>query len=120
MLRIPNPSFFPTAASSKIENYIEKCRCRLLQHLTQLPQSTTSYDYKKQSIFKNIIDSLTTEDTIIITQADKNMGPVIVDRTWYEKEALRQLSDTSTYTRLLAPPSIFNFKKFSANYSSTP
>ena len=94
----------PTAASSIIENYIEKCRRRLSQHLTQLPQSTTSYDYKKQSIFKNIIDSLTTEDTIIITQADKNMGPVIVDRTWYEKEALRQLSDTSTYTRLLAPP----------------
>ena len=70
MLRIPNPSFVPTTASFKIENYIEKCKRRLLQHLTQLLQSTTSYDYKKQSIFKNIIDSLTTVDTIIITQAD--------------------------------------------------
>lgn len=41
---------------------------------------------------------------IIITDADKNMGLCVISTTDYIAEALRQLSDTSTYRLLSKPP----------------
>jgi len=105
LLRAPtNANFQPPPASSVIENYITHCRHKLITQLSLLPQQ--SFVSERRSILDSTIQSLTSLDSIIITQADKNMGPVIVDRDWYEREAFRQLSDPTTYSRLLLPPKV--------------
>ena len=91
LLRTANPNFKPGNSSN--------CRIKLVRQLSEQATNSKTY-YDRQSLFESVIYSLTKIDTIVITQADKNMGPVIVDRELYEAEALRQLLDTTTYTRL--------------------
>lgn len=105
LLRTANPNFKPRNSSKVIETYISNCRIKLVRQLSEQAANSKTY-YDRQSLFESVIYSLTKIDTIVITQADKNMGPVIVDREWYEAEALRQLLDTTTYTRLPYSPQV--------------
>ena len=106
LLRSKNSSYQPPSASKLIENYISTCREKLHLQLSALSRTSQPSYYDRQSLFESTIYSLTSLDTIMITQADKNMGPVLVDRQWYEMEALRQLSDITTYKRLLILPKV--------------
>jgi hypothetical protein len=52
----------------------------------------------------NSLNELKKNKEIIITEADKNMGVVVMSTTDYIKEGLRQLQDASTYILLPEPP----------------
>ena len=105
LLRIANPKFKSRESSEVIETYISNCRIKLLRQLFEQATNSKTY-YDSQSLFESVIYSLTEIDTIVITQADKNMGPVIVDREWYIADALHQLLDTTTYARLPYSPKV--------------
>lgn len=46
------------------------------------------------------LHSLVNDKAIVIKPADKNLGCVLLDRTTYDNEMLRQLNDQSTYSRI--------------------
>jgi hypothetical protein len=50
------------------------------------------------------LKSLRLKPDLVVKPADKNLGLTVMDRSWYTTEALRQLSDTTTYERHLQPP----------------
>lgn len=95
-LRVPNPSFTPSKASFHIENYLSTVRAAVTQKLSTIPHSTTPHNIT----LKNTLDSLKNDTSIVIKNADKNLGVCVVDTSWYTSEVLRQLTDTTTYIRL--------------------
>jgi len=48
---------------------------------------------------QSFMDDLINDARITIKPADKNLGLVLVDTEWYNREILRMLSDTTTYIR---------------------
>jgi hypothetical protein len=72
----------------------------LTSHIAMQRSNYTRHD-------STFISTLITDPLITIKPADKNLGMVMVDSTWYEIELKRMLSDTNTYRK-------FN-KSFSVN-----
>ena len=105
-LYIKNSLFMPNNAGYFVEQYInlvaEKLKLQLLSHPVKIKE-------KIPKMIKLTIDSLKKDSTIVIKNADKNYGLVIVNRTWYEQEALRQLNDNTTYEQVFSVPSIHDF-----------
>ena len=101
-LYIPNSTFEPDSAGCIIEEYLARVRDKLVVQLENHPDTTCNIKIPK--IFNIAIKNLTSDQTILIKLADKNLGVVIVYRDWYEKEALRQLLNTETYTKVDQPP----------------
>jgi hypothetical protein len=63
--------------------------------------------YKKRRSPSNLLkhqrralDALRNQDTFLIVQCDKNLGPAVIEKTEYIRMALAHLTDTSTYRRL--------------------
>jgi hypothetical protein len=63
--------------------------------------------YKKRRCPSNLLkhqrralDALRNQDTFLIVQCDKNLGPAVIEKTEYIRMALAHLTDTSTYRRL--------------------
>ena len=110
LLRVPNPNFQPSLASLLVEKYISDCRNRFILQQTDLHSTLAIYSLPRESLFTDVINSLNEIDSIVITQSDKNMGPAIVDKVWYESEALRQLRDDTTYKQIVTPPSVGSLK----------
>ena len=91
--------------------------------ITQLPDplvhnffhSLTNYDKNNLSITEiSALRELKTNKDIIIKSADKGGGVVVMDRTAYKAEALRQLQDTTYYTEIttsLAPQNTTYIRK---------
>ena len=100
--RTPNPNFVPDNTNKSIETYLKLAHYKL-RKLIDKSQSIPTFFTDRHNVIKRIINSIKELNTIIITQADKNLGPVVVDRLWYEQEALRQLRDTKTYTEIEKP-----------------
>jgi len=103
-LFIPNPLFSPSLAGSSLEYYFRELHCKVEQRLKDIP-------YHRVNIHPLIESSLTAlknDKNIIITNCDKNLGVCIIDRSNYEKEAMRQLSDSTSYKRLISLPSTDN------------
>ena len=99
-LRVPNPVFQPNLASGPIEAYLNEVETRIRTSIRNNP-------YKHQSIPKAVtqgIQSLLSDNNIVIKPADKNLGTCVVSSTWYHTQALSQLSDTTTYELLSSPP----------------
>lgn len=46
-----------------------------------------------------ILQNILKDNSIVVTSSDKNLGLSIVDRSWYNNEIQRQLSDSSTYVK---------------------
>ena len=98
----PNPSFEPKLGSYFLEKYLTLVETKILEQLRLWPPKKFSPPYHVK-IQKQIITELRNNRDIIIKPADKNLGVVIVDRTFYETEALRQLNDPMVYRRTHAP-----------------
>ena len=99
-IRIPNRSFVPSKAGKALENYITEVRYKLLENI-QSVQKDIHAQYKVPKIFSITINSLKKDSSILICNADKNLGICIVDREWYEKEALRLLqNNNNTYMKI--------------------
>ena len=96
---MPNKAFIPQRGGKALENYISAVYSSLLNTYNNLP---LAYKQKHSipKIFNITIDKLKNDSTIQICSADKNLGICIVDREWYEQEALRQLLDVTTYTKI--------------------
>jgi hypothetical protein len=102
-IRIPNKSLIPSKAGKALENYITEVRYKLLENLQSI-QKDMYAQHKVPKIFTITINTLKKDSSILICNADKNLGICIVDREWYEKEALRQLQNNNTYMKIPIMP----------------
>ena len=97
---IKNPYFMPNKASNCIETYLNARYYDIKKTLRKIPCKPIYHNIA----FKNTIASLTSDDSIIITNADKNMGIVVMNRLNYEREVLRHLNDKEYYQYLEHAP----------------
>ena len=106
--RVPNKNFTPSTGGKALENYITNVNANLLAAYDSLPLAIKR-NQKIPKMFKVTIQKLKSDSTIQICSADKNLGICIVDRDWYENEALRQLTDKNTYMKVRNLPNISHF-----------
>ena len=99
------PSLFtPPPAGKYIEHYLDKITRKTHKLLDTFapchPDPTNVYFFQRVKLLK-------ARNDIIIKPADKNLGPTVMDRTWYFTEALsiRHLGDVNTYQVILDKPS---------------
>ena len=97
-------AWIPPLASSHLEYYLERAEQCIIDSLSRCP-------YRKAhlpSALATGLYSLKYNNEIIIKPADKNLGPTIMDRDWYTREALgaKQLGDTATYELQTTPPQL--------------
>ena len=114
---VPNKNFVPNKGGQVLENYITTILSNLLASYNNLP---LAYKVKQHipKIFNITINNLKRDSTIKICSADKNLGVCIVDRDWYEQEALRQLQDVHTYTRIQhLPDNMYFITKITAIFN---
>lgn len=84
-----------------------------IERYTQLTEQRFTTELHKHVIPKQrnismrgieFIRSLARNANLIIKPADKGLGITILDRAWYDKELLRQVTDTTTYRVALPKP----------------
>lgn len=98
-LYLPNTNFQPPEAPELVERFLRKSYAQALTASVRVNPNV----FKKRNFtadahrdFKALCD----KKDIIIKAADKNLGPVLLTREWYEQEALRQLHDSTVYKPL--------------------
>ena len=105
--KVPNPTYkpppLPPYLSIQLDTYIQKLlddvsNPQLLQHAENQLQMNLSIK-ERQAILQ-----LKSNPNIVIKPADKNLGPTILDKSWYLEEANRQLSDSTVYTKVNQVP----------------
>ena len=86
------PSKFNPPKPNMLEHIQEILTDRILNHNPNRnrPRNMTNSEY-------NIIEHLKENNSIVIKKADKGSNIVILDREYYIKEAMRQLSDKKFY-----------------------
>ena len=86
------PSKFNPPKPNMLEHIQEILTDRILNHNPNRnrPRNITNSEYK-------IIENLKENNSIVIKKADKGSNIVILDRNYYIKEAMRQLSDKKFY-----------------------
>lgn len=100
-LYIPNPTFEPPLASPPIENYLNFLYNNLLKILESHPINNT-YDRYRVFLLKQV--SKFNKLNLIIKPADKNLGPVVMTLSQYNKFCLDILTDNTTYQQLDTAP----------------
>lgn len=90
--------FQPPPASSAIEQYLSEAENKLSYMLAKNPVN----NFKKRKInypphFKETIKRLKDDKGIVITPSDKNLGLVVVDRSWYLHSAMQHLEKVESY-----------------------
>ena len=96
---IPNPSFQPEPAGEILETYLKTVRNKMEKAMKKHPANR-----KPNLKLKEILTALKRKENVIFKSADKDSSTVVMDKIWYEEEALRQLRDTSTYERIGSLP----------------
>ena len=66
-------------------------------------QRVSSYRSNYTRVDSSFLHRLMTDPTITIKPADKNLGMVIVDTTWYKQEMKQMLGQKKTYERITMP-----------------
>ena len=94
-LYVANPSYIPPQASKPIQKYIADTKERLEKGLKQYPHDDAKD--RQHPTFNLCIRALKAEPSIHIAKADKNLGIIVMQRTDYEAEALRQLRNILVY-----------------------
>ena len=100
MLRVSNPYFIPSKSSNCLETYIQNRYNDIQAALATTIAPSIKYNYHIRTILSN----LKNDCSIIICNADKNLGVVIMDRMAYEKEVLNHLSDSTSYQQIFSRP----------------
>lgn len=106
--------FLPHQYSPLLKKYLSIVQTRLQQLQSQsLPTTLKTFlsNYHNPNWLKPALRELRQNTQIIITEADKNMGIVVMDLSRYEAEGLRQLSCTNTYKHLSTDIEIGTFMK---------
>ena len=70
--------------------YSTLCNSNFFTNTPRFPSNLTRSD-------REFILELSKNEDIVIKPADKNLGITIMNRSWYDHEVIRQLSDTLTY-----------------------
>jgi len=93
------PPKMPLQEEQALETRLSIIRSQLYDQYHNQQQQQHQH-HMKSNIKSNISRSqlqalyeLRTHADIIIKPADKNLGPVVMDRSWYEDECMRQLND---------------------------
>lgn len=99
---ISNPEWKPPLAAPSIEYGLSIGRAALEQALEYAAEFKDSVkpNLSKRTL-RTLQDFLSAND-VLIKSADKNLGLVVLQRSWYVSEGLRQLSDLDTYR--VVPP----------------
>ena len=100
----PRPTFFVThrrstwdpKADDEIERYLKNVQARLHASIDENSSRARRPRYNPPWL-KETLRELQNNQDIIVTSADKNMGTAVVKTEDYVNEAMRQLSDESTY-----------------------
>jgi hypothetical protein len=106
-LYVPNKGFVPKTAGLVLENYLSVANDKLL-----LALQTTTVQHctrKVPKMFTIAIKALVKDTSIVIQTADKNLGVVLVNRDWYEKECMRHLMDITNYVMTSMVPTAAEF-----------
>lgn len=93
--RVPNPGFDTETLINETQ-----ALCETFKDVVN-DAGMLSKGKLRPNLNNNTITQLTTfkkKNMYVVRNADKNMGPTIMSRNWYNKEVKRQLSDTTTYT----------------------
>jgi hypothetical protein len=103
-LHVKNNTFNPEIKDPTINSYINTIKNKL--QAEKLLHPIDSCTIKLPRMIQQTINKLRNNTDIIICSADKNLGICIVDRLWYENEALRQLTNETLYERLPTLPPV--------------
>ena len=100
--KLPNPRFVPKMASPHIEKFLEELSVDILNRVKKVDHLVARKCYTTNPsnfppYFKEVIKELKEDSNIVIQPADKNLGPTIVDKTWYHSEMMRHLLDSEVY-----------------------
>lgn len=100
-------TWIPPKASRGIENYLETVKNRIERNLSNLKHKRyKTINLAPPSWLIHALKEIKTNKEIIITNADKNMGIVVIKTIDYIKEGLSQLNNTYTYTKLETAPDL--------------
>lgn len=100
ILRVANSKFNPSISSNCLEAYITN----RFKDINDALSTTIPPGINFNNCVRNILSELKKDKSIIICNADKNLGVVIMDRLLYEKEVLNHLSDYTSYKLIPLPP----------------
>jgi hypothetical protein len=92
----PNPTFVPEKGPLALERYLRKVQASALQQLYKISPTI----FKRRNYTRLALQGLKTlaaAADVVIRPADKNLGPALLTRSWYNEEGLRQLRDQDTY-----------------------
>lgn len=112
--RIPNPSFVPEPAPRAVEDHLVYTRNNLIEQLQRFPSSSFQRS-PTDIVIQRSLRSLRLDNSIVIKPADKNLGTVVVDTSWYIEEALKQLLDADVYSPMINLPSVEMVYNYAAN-----
>lgn len=90
ILHIHNPTYQPPHPGSHIANYLTKSYQLLIKYLHKYPAKI-----HKKSRFQNSINSLKSKTNIIIRPTDKNLGPIVLDKSTYLYKCNKYLTDNN-------------------------
>ncbi len=94
-------TWIPPPGNYELESRLNNFRDSLLSINNERIQNLTKPSYNLNRIQHNTLNSLKNNDDIIILLADKNLGPVTMDKHTYIKRILNDhLSDHNTYCQL--------------------
>lgn len=92
---IQSSSWQPDPAPDDVETYLENTRddlkAAIALYQVSRPRSNINATQRR------FLQSMKQSKDYIIKPADKNLGLTLMDRSWYDAEVLRQLSDANTY-----------------------
>ncbi|KDE08473.1 hypothetical protein MVLG_01255 [Microbotryum lychnidis-dioicae p1A1 Lamole] len=97
-LHVKSLDWSPPRASLIIEKGLRLGRNTLLQAVRNADPTLWRPNLSISTL--RSLGHLMIEHDFIVKASDKNLGLTVLPREWYINEALRQLSDTSTYTEL--------------------
>eukprot|EP00455_Lapot_gusevi_P012915 TRINITY_DN1621_c0_g1_i1.p1 TRINITY_DN1621_c0_g1~~TRINITY_DN1621_c0_g1_i1.p1 ORF type:complete len:732 (+),score=48.12 TRINITY_DN1621_c0_g1_i1:349-2544(+) len=96
-LTVRNPNWQPRVRYHPLEDYLSSSRSILASALSM---ANPSRHHNLSTSEFRALAALRRHPDVVIKPADKGLGLTIVDRSWYVQEAMRQLSDTSTYAEV--------------------
>lgn len=92
--RVPNPSWEPPHTPSSILQECRSLSTELKDWLHRIPFPPLS---RLPAKLWRALNTLAHDSSIVIKQADKNLGITLLDASHYNSECLRHLLDTNTY-----------------------
>lgn len=94
-LYVPNPHFMPPKASSQVEHYLYRARNAAVQSFSHVRIDKTDLLFTHQELQE--LSLFAKREDIVIKPADKNLGLVVMARSWYLQQVDKHLNDTSSY-----------------------